>query len=85
MKSLETMSKSPGLRPKFEKTKKVDEKACFYTKEADLNAQDWYNNHFFWNRNRKPKSSILMFFSGSPKVLTFTKSHMRDTPIDLTF
>ena len=46
----------------FEKFEKVDEKACFYTKEADLNVQDWYNNHFFSNRNRKPKSSILMFF-----------------------
>ena len=29
----------------FEKAKKLDEKACFYTKKADLNVQNWFKNH----------------------------------------
>ena len=36
----------------FEKAKKVDQKACFCTKEADLKFQNCYKNHFFFH----PKS-----------------------------
>ena len=31
----------------FEKAKKLDVKACFYTKGADLNVPNWFKNHIF--------------------------------------
>ena len=43
----------------FEKAKKLDEKACFYTKEADLGFQNWYKNHFFFQP--KSQAKILNF------------------------
>ena len=44
---------------KMEKAKKVDEKTCFYTKEADLSFENCYKNHFFFQPNSKAK--ILNF------------------------
>ena len=44
----------------FEKSKKLDKKACFCAKEADWNFQNCYKNHFFF----QPKSQARILNSG---------------------
>ena len=46
----------------FEKAEKVDEKACFYTKEANLNVRNLCKKHFFPTEIVNQKSLILIFF-----------------------
>ena len=43
----------------FKKAKKVDEKACFYSKEADLGFENCYKSHFFFQP--KFQAKILNF------------------------
>ena len=53
----------------FEKAKKMDQKAYFCTKEADLNFQNCYKNHFCF----QPKSQARILNSG-----VFFKQKMRE-------
>ena len=46
----------------FEKAKKVDEKTCFYTKEADLSFENCYKNHFFFQPKSQAKILNLHVF-----------------------
>ena len=43
----------------FKNAEKVDEKACFYTKEADLSFEKCYKKHFFFQS--KSQAKILNF------------------------
>ena len=39
----------------FKNGKKVGEKACFYTKQADLSFENCYKNQFFFQPNSQAK------------------------------
>ena len=48
-----------NIRFQLRKCWKIDEKTCFYTKEADLSFKNCYRNHFFFQP--KSQAKILNF------------------------